>query len=368
VGQGALMPTRALITSYAEDLRLFPDAWHKVALAALAVVLVAFPLLASDHWLAVGNDALIAVVGAAAMMILTGFAGQVSLGHAAFIGLGAYTAAILGNAFGVPFWMTIPLAGLVAALVGLAVGPFALRLEGLYLAIVTVGLLFLVEHMLRNGLDHHFGKDYLNVPMHAWFVTPDPNDLGSFREPLTIGSLVIRPAHKLYVLFVILAVGTVWVGKNIARSNVGRAMMAVRDRDLAASALGVDQAKTKLISFGVSSFFAGVAGAMYAFAHPVLTLEPFSLHMSVEYVAMVVLGGIGTMFGAVAGALTYVVLSPVAEMIGSVLPFGAGFSSEHRAVLLFFPALCLFLVFEPLGLLGIWLRLQRYFLAWPFRY
>ena len=362
------MPTRPLVTSYADDLALFADAWQKLGVGVVTVIIVAFGLLASERWLAVGNDALIAVVGSASMMILTGFAGQVSLGHAAFIGVGAYTVAILGGSFGLPFWLTIPTAGLIAALIGLAVGPFALRLEGLYLAIVTVGLLFGVEHMLRNGLDHYYGKDYLNVPMHIWFVAPDLDALGSFRQDWTIGGWVISASHKLYVLFVGIAIGTVWVGKNIARTNVGRAMMAVRDRDLAASALGVNQARTKLISFGISSFFAGVAGAMYAFAHPVLTLEPFNLHMSVEYVAMVVLGGIGTMFGAVSGALAYTILAPLAETLGGLLPFGPEFSSEHRAVLLFFPALCLFLVFEPLGLLGIWLRLKRYFLAWPFRY
>ena len=158
------------------------------------------------------------------------------------------------------------------------------------------------------------------------------------------------------------------MGKNLQRSNTGRAMMAVRDQNLAASALAVNPERTKLIAFGISSFFAGVAGAMYAFAHPVLTLEPFNLLMSVEYIAMVVLGGVGTMFGATAGALVYVLLKPLGQQIGHLLPFPAGFSSEQQAVLLFFPALCAFLIFEPLGLLGIWLRTKRYFLSWPFRY
>jgi branched-chain amino acid transport system permease protein len=107
---------------------------------------------------------------------------------------------------------------------------------------------------------------------------------------------------------------------------------------------------------------------MYAFAHPVVTPEPFGLKMSVEYVAMVVLGGAGTVFGAVAGALAFVVLSPLAEALGALLPFPAGFSSQSQMVLIFYPLLCLFLVIEPLGLFGIWLRLQRYFAAWPFKY
>lgn len=154
----------------------------------------------------------------------------------------------------------------------------------------------------------------------------------------------------------------------LTRYSSLRAMMAVRDHDLAAAALGVSPAHAKLTAFGLSSFFAGIAGGMYACAHPVLTLEPFNLMMSVEYVAMVVLGGIGAMFGAVAGAVAYVLLQPTGEALASLLPFPDSFSSEHQSVLLFFPLLCLFLLLEPFGLLGVWLRLKRYFLAWPFRY
>ncbi len=363
------MPTRPLVTRYEDDLALFPDLWHRIGLGALALLAVAFPLVASDLWLSVANNTMIAVVGAVAMMILTGFAGQVSLGHAAFLAVGAYTVAIVGGTFGLPIWLTIPLAGVVATVVGLAVGPFALRLEGLYLAIVTVGLLFLVDQGLRNGLAIAYGKDYLNVPMSLGFGVPAEGQLGPFRTVSELaGGLTLRPDQKLYCVFVALTAAVVWIGRNIGRSNLGRAMMAVRDRDMAAAALGVDPARTKLIAFAVSSFLAGVAGAMYACAHPVLTLEPFSLKMSVEYVAMIVLGGIGTIFGAVWGALAYTVLLPVAEHLGALLPFPDGFTSEHQSVLLFYPALCAFLIYEPLGLFGIWLRVKRYFLAWPFRY
>jgi len=361
------MPTRALVTSYQEDLKLFPDMWHRLGIVVFILLGMFFPLIANDYWLGIANNALIAVVAAVGMMILTGFAGQVSMGHAAFLALGAYTAAIAGGTFGLPFWLCLPLAGLVAAVIGLMVGPFALRLEGLYLAIVTIGLLFLVEHLLRNGLEVAFGKDYLSVPMHSWF-SAGGDELGSFRQPWTFAGMTLSPDQKLYVLFALLALGTAYLGKNIARSNAGRAMMAVRDRDLAAAVLGVNPAQTKFIAFGISSFLAGVAGAMYAFAHPVLTLEPFNIKMSIEYIAMVVLGGVGTIFGAVWGALVYTVFQPLAEMLGSVLPFPQSFSSEQQAILLFFPLLCFFLMFEPLGLLGIWLRIKRYFLAWPFRY
>ena len=362
------MPTRALVTRYEDDLKLFPDLWHKIGLAVAALALLLFVSTANQHWMTIANTALIAVVGSSAMMILTGFAGQVSLGHAAFLAVGAYGTAILGGSWGLPFWLCIPIAGILAAAVGLTVGPFALRLEGLYLAIVTIGLLFLVEHVLRNGLEMAYGKDYLNVPMHSWFSPGAANEPGSFREAWVIGGWEITPDTKLFFLFLVLAVTSVWMGRNLVRSNTGRAMMAVRDQDLAAAALGVNPAHAKLIAFGISSFMAGVAGAMYAFSHPVLTLEPFNLMMSVEYVAMAVLGGVGTMFGAVAGALVYTIFQPLSAMLGELLPFPPGFTSEQQSILLFFPLLCVFLIFEPLGLFGIWLRVKRYFVAWPFRY
>jgi branched-chain amino acid transport system permease protein len=362
------MPTRELVTSYEADLKLFPDRWHWVGIITIALCVLAVPIFANDYWLSIANNALIAVVGTIAMMILTGFAGQVSLGHAAFLAIGAYSVAILGGSFGFPFWLALPIAGLIAAAVGLSVGPFALRLEGLYLAIVTIGLLFLVEHLLRNGLEMAYGKDYLSVPLHTWFEAQGFEELGEFRHPSQFGSWKISADQKLYALFVTIAGFALAMGKNLQRTNSGRAMMAVRDGELAAGALGVNASTTKFIAFGISSFFAGIAGGMYACAHPVLTLEPFNLKMSVEYIAMVVLGGVGTMFGAVWGALVYTVVKPLAETLGGYLPFPSGFTSEHQAVFLFFPLLCVFLVFEPFGLLGIWLRIKRYFMGWPFRY
>ena len=125
------MPTRKLVVRYEQDLALFPDRWHKVGVACFGLFALAFPIIANEYWLGVSLDAMVAIVGAVAMMILTGFAGQVSLGHAAFLAIGAYTTAIAGSLFGVPFWLAIPLAGIMAAVVGLAIGPFALRLEGL---------------------------------------------------------------------------------------------------------------------------------------------------------------------------------------------------------------------------------------------
>jgi branched-chain amino acid transport system permease protein len=362
------MPTRPLVQSYAEDLRRFPDRWQQVGLVALGVLIVAWPFLATARWITVANQGMTAVVGSLALMLLTGFAGQISLGHAAFLAVGAYTVAIGGKHFGLPFWVTLPLAGGVAAAVGLLVGPFALRLRGLYLAIVTIGLLLLVDHTLLSLPAWTGGVSGTAVPIHLGFVA-ESSGMGSFSGPLVLGPLELAFEQKLYFLYAALAVGSTLLVSNVRRSRTGRAMMAVRDSDLAAEALGVSPARTKVLAFGLSSFLAGVAGGMFAYQQQYITVEPpFDLLMSGQYIAMIVLGGIGTVAGAVMGALAYVVLTPLAEMMGRELPWINNLSSAQQSTLLFSVLVIVVLVFEPLGLYGIWLRIKRYFLAWPFRY
>ena len=363
------MPTRPLVTSHAQDLRLFPDAWHKLGLLLWTALLLLYPFVADGRWLGVGNLALVTVVGALALMILTGFCGQISLGHAAFLALGAYTVAILGVKWGWPFWLALPCAGLVSAAVGLAVGPFALRLEGLYLAIVTLGLLFLVAHVLHAMPELTGGVSGISVPMHAWFAEPGANSLGGMSETLQLGPLELTFERKLWFLFLAIAAVAAMATKNLQRSPTGRAMMAVRDHDLAAAVLGVDPARTKIIAFGLSSFLAGIAGAMFAWQQQYITIEPpFDLNMSVQYIAIIVFGGLGTTFGAIAGTIGFTFLTPLVEQFGRGLPLIGALSSSQRSSLLFAALVCTFLVVEPLGLLGIWLRIKRYFAAWPFRY
>jgi branched-chain amino acid transport system permease protein len=142
----------------------------------------------------------------------------------------------------------------------------------------------------------------------------------------------------------------------------------VRDHDLAASALGVNPARTKILAFGISSFIAGMAGAMYGMQQQYITVDPFNLNMSVEFIAMIVLGGIGSVFGAIAGAVAFSMLRPLAEDLGAVLPYIKQLSSAQQSTVLFTILVVAFLVIEPLGLHGIYLRLKRYFAAWPFRY
>ena len=358
------MPSKPLVTRYEQDLHRFVTRWQYLGLALLAVVIVAWPLVMSAQWITIAVQACTAIVGALALMILTGFAGQISLGHAAFLALGAYTAGLLGVHYHLPFWLCIPVSGLAAASVGLVVGPFALRLRGLYLAIVTLGLMYLVNHMLLSYPDITGGVSGTPVPMHLGFEGMDWPSYGR----IDVGFKVTF-AQRLYVLYVPLAIVATLLTQNIRRSRLGRAMMAVRDSDLAATALGIRPARVKVGAFLISSFMAGVAGAMFAFQQQYLTVHPpFDLNMSVQYIAMIVLGGVGTTFGAVAGALAFVMLTPLAESIGRELPFLAGLSSAQQSTVLFSGVVIAVLVWEPLGLYGVWLRVQRFFAAWPFRY
>lgn len=356
---------RKLITRYEHDLALFPDRWHTVGWILGAAVAMVYPFVVSDAWLTIGNLALVAVVGAVGLMILTGMTGLISLGQAAFLALGAYTTAVLGSRLHLPVFLLVPLSGAVAATVGLAVGVFALRLEGLYLAIVTLGLIFLVNHGLLSFPEYTQGLTGIAVPVHVWFG----GDADSIHEPVTVLGLTFTFERKLYAGFLALAGLVAYLARNLQRTATGRAFMAVRDRDLAAAALGVSPARAKILAFGISSFLAGVAGSMFALQQQYITVDPpFNLYMSVQYIAMIVIGGLGTVFGAVAGALVFTMLQPLLERAGAMLPVATALSPPQKATMMFSVLVILVLAFEPLGITGLWLRIKRYFAAWPFRY
>jgi branched-chain amino acid transport system permease protein len=358
------MPTKPLSVRYEDDLRLLASRWRQAGTVVLVLFALVFPLRASSLWLTLGSEIMVLVVGAVGLMILTGFTGQISLGHSAFIGIGGYTAAILGTSYGVPFWVIIPIAGVLAAAVGMAVGPFALRLKGLYLAIVTLGLVFLVAHVLRSFPEVTGGLSGLAVPMLWWFDGPTVSSLDTEILGTPLSSAVLK-----YYIFLVVAVVAVLFATNLRRSHTGRAMAAVRDRDVAAAVMGVDVARTKYVAFGVSSFLAGVAGAMFAWEAQFLTIDAtVNLFISIEYIAIIVIGGIGTVVGAVLGSVAFVVLGQLADTLFGELPLLSELSSAQRQSTFLAVLVAVFLIVEPFGLYGIWLRIKFYFMAWPFRY
>ena len=351
-----------LRTSYRKQLTIYQSGFGRFWLAVLGVVVVAAPFVLTDYWLSVLNFAAILAVAAIGLNILTGFTGQVSLGHAFFVGLGAYTAGYLGGDQGLPVLVWLPAAGCLGALVGLLVGPLALRLKGLYLAIVTIGLVFLGEHLFLNLRDITGGPQGRRIP------SPE---IGGFSFG-KIGGL--SRDQSFYLLAVpVLAVAALFA-KNVVRSRAGRAFQAIRDREIAAAIIGVNLARYKVAAFALSSFYAAAAGALYGSYLRSVTPEQFNLLFSIQFVAMIIVGGVGTIFGSILGALFIALIPRLVEQFSDSIPFisqtstGGGLDVFTFNQVIFGLLIVVFLVGEPLGLAGIWQRMKVYFRSWPFSY
>ncbi len=324
-----------------------------------------------------------ASIGAIGLNIVTGYAGQVSLGHAFFIGIGAFSAAVLGGAnvlgpqgetlrlgLGLDMIIWVPAAGLIAAFAGLVVAPVAFRLRGLYLAFVTLGLVFLGEHLFRTATVLTGGAGGSRDTAIASFFG------FRFDQDGEVFGLFLTKQQKLYFLGVGLLILMGVLARNLARSRVGRALAAVRDRDIAAEMMGINLERYKLIAFVVSSFYAGIAGALlYAV---VGRIEPtqFNLLLSIEFIAMVLIGGIATVSGSIMGAVFITFLPRVVTWMSgfwifsfiSDSPAGGFLTAAQFEQILFGVLIVGFLIFEPLGLYGIWIRVRNYWRAWPFSY
>jgi branched-chain amino acid transport system permease protein len=339
-------------TDHAQDLALIQTPTERVALAALLVALSAFPFLASPFLLDLAAQVLLATVGALALMLLTGYAGQVSLGQAGLLAAGAFTVGILFKELQAPFWITLPSSALVGALLGVAFGLPSLRLRGLYLAVSTLALHFLVVYL---------GAEY---ETRRGFST------GVVVDPPTIAGKAITDGRVWYFIMLAAASGTLLLCLNLLRSKTGRAWAAIRAKETVAEALGIGVAAHKLLAFVISSALTAVAGALFAYYRGFVSVEAFSLFLSIQYVAMIIIGGMGSLLGAVLGAIFVILFPYIIEAALRALPGAQRYAGMLFAVnyAAFGAVMILFLVFEPLGLVGIWRRVQTYFLLWPFKH
>jgi branched-chain amino acid transport system permease protein len=338
-------------TSYEADLRLVDTPLRRVALTALVIALVLLPRLSSPFIIELVTQTALAAVGALALNLLTGLAGQISLGHAGFLAAGAFTTAMLvETGWGSPL-ATIPAAALVGAALGVAVGIPALRLRGLYLALGTLAMHYVVLYV-AGELQTRWGSN-------TGYTIPAPRLFG----------FVLKGAVSWYYALMLVAVVVILVSVNLERSRAGRAFMAIRDREIAAASVGIDVARYKLLAFVTSSVITAVAGALFAYYRGFVSVEAFSFFLAVEYIAMVIIGGLGSALGAVLGALFVTLLPYVIDAaVGRLqLPGGTEYYLFPAKFGAFGLLMAAFLIFEPEGLVGIWRRVRNWFFLWPFR-
>jgi branched-chain amino acid transport system permease protein len=339
-------------TDYAQDLTLIETRAQWVSLGGFAAIAILFPFVASAFLIDLASQVYLAAIGALSLMLLTGFAGQISLGHAGLLAAGAYTVGVLVREINAPFWITLPTATLIGGLLGIVFGLPSLRLRGLYLAVSTLALHFVVVY---------FGNEY---------ETKRGFSTGVIVDPPSLGGLVINQPRAWYFILLVAAALTLLLCINLLRSKTGRAWAAIRARETVAEALGIGIAGYKLLAFVISSSVTAVAGALFAYYRGFVSVEAFDLFLMIQYVAMVIVGGMGSLLGALLGA-AFVTLFPYGiEALLKLLPNAARFANLLFAVnyAAFGLVMILFLVFEPLGLVGIWRRVQAYFLLWPFRH
>jgi len=332
-------------TDYRQDIRVAKHSGHYFWYGLLLALLVAAPAVAGEYLLTqLQFIAIYSIVGFG-LMLLVGFTGQVSLGHAAFLAVGAYTEALL-QAKGVPFLVSLPAAALFSGAVGVIVGLPALRLKGIYLAIATLAFNVIVEEIIARW-------EGLTGGSAGFLVKP----------AVLLGQEIESPA-AFYYLCLALAVLVCFGMINLLRSPTGRAFVAIRDSEISASCMGVNLAKYKTLSFGLSAAITGIAGALYAHKIAFLSPEQFGLFQSIEMLTIVILGGVGFLHGAVLGAAFIIFLPQGLAIAKDWLP--AGIAASGMQAVVFGLVLIGFIIFEPMGLYGRWLKIRTYLELFPF--
>jgi branched-chain amino acid transport system permease protein len=345
--------TRFCVRNYQEDRKIFPSPQAKIGLALLGLILLFFPYLFGTYVVFVACVVGVSVIGALSLNIITGYTGLISLGHAAFMGIGAYTAAILSTKAGFPFWAALPLSGVMAAITGFIVGVPTLRLRGMYLVVTTLAFQFITEHVIYHWESLTAGDRGIQLPAP------------------TIFGMKLDTYESFYYVILVVAVLAAIFTKNLAMSRTGRAFVSIRDRDIAAEIIGIHVARYKILSFVISSFMAGVAGSLYAYLLNLISPDHFTFNLSILYVAMIIVGGMGSVLGSIAGAVFMVLLpellnaisGPIASAYPIMAPRIGGVSLTVYGLVII-----LFIIFEPMGLAGIWIRIKRYWTTWPFSY
>lgn len=347
------MQSGVYFSTYRADTALRKWPLEKARMGLFVAAVLVFPFFATPYWLILANTIAIYTVGALGLNILVGYTGQISLGQGAFMAVGAYGTGLLTLRLGLPFWASLLVASFLTAAIGLVFGLPSLRLKGLYLAVSTLAAQQIVEWLITHWTALTGGTEAL--------VLPSPTLFGAR----------LNTDFRFYWIASLAAALTALFTANLFRSRVGRAFVAIRDQDIAASALGVNVFKYKLLAFATSSFFVGLAGALLAHYRSIVTWERFTIETSILFLAMIIIGGLGSVSGSFFGAVFMVLLPATINTLGRSLQ---GTAPQLAALLpsiqqgVFGMVIILFLILEPEGLAKLWRNIKDYFHVWPFSY
>lgn len=348
-------PAGVFATSYERDQALIRTRRQALALVAFLLLLLLVPQFLGPRLVSIGSVMLISAVVVVGLQINTGYAGQVNLGQAAFMGAGAYVTAVCASKAGMPFWLSIPAGGVAAALFGFVFGLSAVRIKGFYLALTTIAAQFLFHFFV------------LNLPM-SWLGGSN----GLSMEPASFFGIRLATDGSIYYLCLAVAAIMIAGAYGIARSRHGRAFVAVRDDDVASGMMGVNVVRTKAAAFLLGAFYAGIGGGLWAYYVRFVAVDQFTLLHSIWFIAMIIVGGMGSVTGALIGVFVIKVIQEGLTSLGPTivdhLPFLGGDIVFSVMNVFLGGIIAAFLIFEPRGLMHRWEIVKRSYRLWPFPY
>jgi branched-chain amino acid transport system permease protein len=343
------LPSGIFQKSYAQDMAIFRTRTQWIMLLVFLALLFTLPLYASDRILTISTIIGISVISVLGLNILTGYCGQISLGHAGFMAAGGYISAVLTAKLGLSFWVALPCAGLGAGIIGIIFGLPSLKIKGFYLIMATVAAHFIIIWLILQLYGITGGADGLSVP-----------------RP-TIGDFVIKSKGSYFYLVMILTCAAVYAAKNIVRTKTGRAFIAIRDNDLAAEVMGVNLWVYKLTAFFLGCVFAGVSGALLVHYYAFASTDHFPFMNSIWYLGMLIVGGMGSITGSIFGVVALKLLDELVTIVGPFLSAAvAPQAAASLGLILRGLVIALFLIFEPRGLAHRWEIIKSYYRRWPF--
>ena len=347
------LPCGTFSETYAQDMTIMKTKLQWFLLLTAVIFFLTFPLFSSSYVLTVTITIGITIIAVLGLNLLTGYCGQISVAHSAFMGVGAYTSAVLVGSYGFPFWVALPCAAICAGLAGLVFGSPSLRLKGFYLVMATLAAQAIIPYIIARWSGVTGGVYGLRVPSPS------------------IGGMVFDTYKSYYYIVFIALLAATFFARNLARSRIGRAFVAIRDNDLAAGVMGISPFRHKMLAFFIGCAYAGLAGSLWAHWVNFICIENFTLMLSIWYLGYIVVGGLGTTVGPFFGVVFIILLiqglSLTMTNLGGAYPEAIGLIAPLKEVI-FGLVVILFLIFEPRGLAHRWNIVKRYYRLWPFSY